>query len=66
MESVIVFNFQIQQMSVKYSNHKENLFQFLINLCAILGGVFTLMGIIDGAFYQASKVIFKEKIGKQK
>jgi hypothetical protein len=24
------------------------------------------MGIIDGAFYQASKVIFKEKIGKQK
>ena len=39
----IVFNYKIHQLAVAYTNYNENFFQFLINLCAILGGVFTVI-----------------------
>ena len=42
-----MFNYKIHQVSVNYTNYNENLFQFLINLCAILGGVFTVMQMVD-------------------
>ena len=40
-EDVIFFNFQISPIAVHYTNAKENIFQFLINICAIIGGIFT-------------------------
>lgn len=61
----MVFNYKIQQVSVQYSNQGENLFQFAINLCAILGGVFTVMKMVDSAIFKTSKVLFKQGINKQ-
>jgi len=58
-EQVIVFNYSIQQVSVLYSNKRENIFQFLINLCAIVGGVFTVTKMFDGVIHKTSKLILK-------
>jgi hypothetical protein len=56
---VIVFNYSISQVTVKYSNARENLLQFLINLCAIMGGAFTVARILDGAIHKTSKILLK-------
>ena len=36
---------------------------FLVQLCAIIGGVFTVLGLVNGAVIAASKK-FKKNIGK--
>ncbi len=58
-EDVIFFNYQISPIAVHYTNSKENIFQFLINICAIIGGIFTVAGIVDSIIHKGSKVIFK-------
>lgn len=55
----IVFNYKIHQLTVAYTNYNENFFQFLINLCAILGGVFTVIKMVDGMIYKTSKILLK-------
>jgi methenyltetrahydromethanopterin cyclohydrolase len=63
-ENSIVINYQVSQATLQYSNARENLFQFLINLCAIVGGVFTIARILDTAVHKTSKVLFKHNINK--
>ena len=63
-DSALVFNYKIHQVSVQYTNYNENILSFLINLCAILGGVFTVTKMIDQAVYKTSKVLFKQSINK--
>ena len=58
-EDLITFNYQISPIAVHYSNAKENIFQFLINICAIIGGVFTVASIIDRLIHKGSKIMFK-------
>jgi hypothetical protein len=40
-------------------------YHFLTTTCAIIGGVFTMAGILDAIFYSAIKVIKKVNLGKQ-
>lgn len=61
---MIVFNYSISQVTVKYSNARENLLQFLINLCAIMGGAFTVARILDGAIHKTSKILLKQNLNK--
>lgn len=51
-------------MSIRYSNARENLFQFIINLLAIVGGVFTVASMVDGAIHKTSKALLKQNMGK--
>ena len=63
-ENAIVFNYKINQVSVQYTNYNENIFQFAINLCAILGGVFTVMKMVNEMMLKTSKILFKQTINK--
>lgn len=63
-ENIIVFNYEVSPFAVQYSNAKENFFQFLINMCAIIGGIFTLAGIVDSIIHKGSKMVFKDRINK--
>lgn len=63
-ESLIMFKYEVSPFAVKYSNAKENLFQFTINICAIIGGIFTVAGIIDSLIHKGSKIVFKDQINK--
>ena len=63
-EDLIVFNYQISPIAVHYTNAKENIFEFLINICAIIGGIFTVSGIIDSILHKGSKLMFKGQINK--
>ena len=63
-ESLIIFNYEVSPFAVMYTNAKENIFQFLINMCAIVGGVFTFAGIVDSLIHKGSKIVFKDRINK--
>lgn len=40
-------------------------YHFLTTLCAIIGGVFTVAGILDSILYQSFKFAKKVELGKQ-
>ena len=63
-ENIIIFNYKVSPVAVQYSNSRENIAQFLINICAIIGGIFTVAGIIDSLIHKSSKMIFKDSINK--
>ena len=64
VEDIIEFNYKISPIAVRYKNEKESIFSFLINICAIIGGIFTLAGIVDSIVHKGSKIIFKNSINK--
>jgi len=45
--------------------YKENVYHFLIQLCAIIGGIFTVTGIIDALVHESvSHLLKKANMGK--
>jgi hypothetical protein len=36
----------------------------MISICAIIGGVYTIAGIIDSIIYKSVSYVFKSRIGK--
>jgi Endoplasmic reticulum vesicle transporter. len=44
---------------------KESFFRFLVQICAIIGGIFTVAGIIDALIHKSVVAILKKaQMGK--
>ena len=63
-ENILVVNYNVNPLCIEYSNARENIFQFIVNLFAIIGGVFVIMGIFDSIMHKSIKVVFKDSINK--
>ena len=63
-ESLIIFNYEVSPFAILYTNARENFLQFIISICAIIGGIFTMAGIVDSIIHKGSKIVFKDRIGK--
>jgi hypothetical protein len=51
---------------VKYTETKMSFLHFLTSVCAIVGGIFTVAGIIDAFIYHGGQAIRKKvDLGKQ-
>ncbi len=62
--SILMFNYELSPITVQYTQTKENFFEFLIYICAIVGGVFTVAGIVDAIIHRSVAALFKQRIGK--
>jgi hypothetical protein len=52
-------------LQVTIKQKKSSFLHFLTNVCAIVGGMFALSGLIDGTVYHAEQVIRKKiELGK--
>lgn len=52
-------------LQVTIKQKKASFLHFLTNVCAIVGGMFALSGLIDGTVYHAEQVIRKKiELGK--
>ncbi|TPX37387.1 hypothetical protein SeMB42_g06908 [Synchytrium endobioticum] len=60
----VFFNFDISPMLVLYTEYRKPLAHFMTDVCAIVGGVFTVAGMVDGAIYAAAKLKQKVELGK--
>ena len=61
----VYIKYDISPITVEYRQYKSSFLTFFIQLCAILGGVFTVTGIIDSLVHQSVKILLrKAELGK--
>jgi hypothetical protein len=62
----IFFRYEISPVKLRYTYSDKDLVEFLISMCAIFGGIFTVAGILESLVTNsASKVLSEEKKTKQ-
>ena len=57
-------SFDLSPMQILVKETGKPLYHFLTTTCAIIGGVFTVAGILDSLLYQSAKLMKKQSIGK--
>lgn len=61
----IFFSYELSPLMVKYTEKAKSFGHFATNTCAIIGGVFTVAGLIDSLLYHSVKAIQKKiELGK--
>jgi endoplasmic reticulum-Golgi intermediate compartment protein 3 len=58
----VFFQYEISPMLVHYEQFRKPFTHFLTDVCSIVGGVFTVAGLVDSFVYSAERAI-KEKSG---
>jgi len=58
------FRYDLNPITVRYHEDRPPLYHFLTTVCAIVGGTFTVAGIIDSAIFSASELFKKFELGK--
>ncbi|KAH7862008.1 hypothetical protein Vadar_033615 [Vaccinium darrowii] len=61
---VAKFHFQLSPMQVLILENSKSFSHFITNLCAIIGGVFTVAGILDSVVHNTMKLMKKVELGK--
>eukprot|EP00128_Syssomonas_multiformis_P010518 Colp12_sorted_trinity150504_noHs@32023 len=62
----VFFMYDLSPMLVKFTERRQPLLHFLTGVCAIIGGIFTVAGMVDAALYHSMKSIKKKiEMGKQ-
>ncbi|XP_063993800.1 endoplasmic reticulum-Golgi intermediate compartment protein 3 [Diachasmimorpha longicaudata] len=60
----IFFSYELSPLMVKYTEKQKSFGHFATNVCAIIGGVFTVAGLIDTFLYHSVRAIQKQELGK--
>ncbi|KAL4479478.1 hypothetical protein ABPG72_011800 [Tetrahymena utriculariae] len=61
----VFFRYDLSPVTVQFSQTTESFLHFLVQVCAIIGGVFTVAGIIDSLVHRSVVHILKKaEIGK--
>jgi hypothetical protein len=61
----VYFIYEFSPIKVDFTEENTSLLHFLTNICAIVGGIFTVAGIIDSFVYHGHRAIKKKmEIGK--
>lgn len=61
----IFFFYDLSPIHVTYKEERRTFFSFLTSACAIIGGLFTISGIVDSTVYAGHKAV-KKKMGMGK
>ncbi|XP_046547379.1 endoplasmic reticulum-Golgi intermediate compartment protein 3-like [Haliotis rubra] len=56
----VFFMYELSPMMVKYTEKQRSFMHFLTGVCAIIGGVFTVAGLLDGMIYHSARAIQKK------
>ncbi|CAG8519296.1 7769_t:CDS:2 [Paraglomus brasilianum] len=61
----VFFYYDISPMLIINREHQKSFTHFMTGICAIVGGIFTVAGILDGFIYSAEKTLKKKiELGK--
>ena len=62
----LFFFYDLSPIKVKFMEERRSLASFLTSACAIVGGVFTVSGIVEGLLYSGRRAVVRRKstIGK--
>lgn len=56
----VFFMYDLSPMMVQMTEHRRSLTHFLTGVCAIVGGVFTVAGMLDGMLYHSTRALQKK------
>ncbi|PHT64166.1 hypothetical protein T459_32039 [Capsicum annuum] len=56
----VYFFYDLSPIKVTFAEEHVSFFHFLTNVCAIIGGVFTVAGIVDACIYHSQRAIKKK------
>ena len=62
----IYFRYDLSPVTVKFTHYAESFFHFIVQVCAIVGGVFTVAGIVDSLIHASMAGIIKRRGTKGK
>lgn len=62
---VAKFHFELSPMQVLITENPKSFSHFLTNVCAIIGGVFTVAGILDSILHNTFRLMKKVELGKK-
>nr|CAH7743855.1 unnamed protein product [Callosobruchus chinensis] len=61
----IFFQYELSPLMVKFTEKERSFGHFMTNLCAIIGGVYTVAGLVDALLFHSIKLIQKKmELGK--
>ncbi|PON61439.1 DnaJ-like [Parasponia andersonii] len=61
---VAKFHFELSPMQVLITENQRSFSHFITNVCAIIGGVFTVAGIMDSILHNTFRLMKKVELGK--
>ena len=62
----LIVSYEVSPIQVRITAPHQPLSEFLINLCAIVGGAFAIFGILDAVVFESGNIVKKKMgIGKQ-
>ncbi|CAI7852031.1 unnamed protein product, partial [Closterium sp. NIES-53] len=56
----VFFFYDLSPIKVQYSERYTSFLHFLTNVCAIVGGIFTVTGMVDAFIYHSQRAIKKK------
>ena len=59
MLPAVYFRFDLSPVTVRYWQYKEEFSHFFVQICAIIGGIFAVTGIIDGLIHKSVLYLLK-------
>ncbi|KAJ8317267.1 hypothetical protein KUTeg_005171 [Tegillarca granosa] len=60
----IWFRYDLSPITVRYREKTKPFYTFLTTICAIVGGTFTVAGILDSCIFTAAEIFKKAELGK--
>lgn len=57
----LYFRYELSPVTVEYTQYKDSFLNFFIQICAILGGVFSVTGIIDAMIHKSVIVLLRKQ-----
>jgi hypothetical protein len=64
MDTILMFNFEFSPITENVTKNHKNLMAFIISICAIIGGIYTIAGFIDSCIHKSIGYVFKSRLGK--
>ena len=61
----VVFDYDLSPIQVVIREERERLLDFIVSLCAIVGGIFTVASMVDSIVFRTSELVTKVNLGKQ-
>jgi hypothetical protein len=62
--SAVWFRYDLSPITVKYTVTRQPFYHFVTTVCAVVGGAFTVAGIVDSMVFTAAEIFRKAEIGK--
>jgi len=61
----LFFIYELSPITIEFKHSSKSIFHFLTNLCAIIGGIFTVAGLVDTMVYRGlNSFVVKQALGK--